>query len=103
MEVLYFWGAIFALSIILSIIKWIVEKIRSAIRNAKCLRLLKALEPQLYKAESKAIDKHFLRLRSDAKSLFKRLERNYPLPKKELERTVDDYIYAERHYRRRKR
>ena len=103
MGVLYFWGAIFALSIIFYILKWIVDKITSAIRNAKCLRLLRRLQPQIDNAERKVIDQHFLQLRSDAESFLKHLQRNYPLPKKEKERTVADYIYAEKRYRRRKR
>ena len=103
MKVLYFWGAIFALSIIFSIIKWMVQRIRLAITDSKCLSLLKEIEPQLDEVEIKSIDKHFLKLRSDADAFFKHLERNYSLPKTEPERAVDYYIKAERRYLRHRR
>jgi hypothetical protein len=100
MELLYFWAGMVALTIIFSIIRWIVQKIRLAAADTKCLRLLRELEPQLYELETKSIEKAFLNLKSEADAFFERLEREYPLPKREPERTVDHYIQAERRHLR---
>jgi hypothetical protein len=103
MILVYFLGGMFALSIMFSIIRWTVQKLTMAITDAKRLKLLEKLEPQLYELEAKSIDKHFLKLTSDADALFRHLEVKYALPEREPERTVDYYIQAERRHLRHRR